>query len=112
MSDELKPFLYALMRPNGQPEISGECVAEYEHVLDDAANEQNCTVVPLYTRDEPVRKVTDETVEELSKLFHEANNYRGSWDGPDCPFKNSIRVGMRAAIERGRETLWNDAGDG
>ena len=51
------------------------------------------------TRAEPVRNVIDETVEEMSKLFHEANNYRGSWDGPDCPFKNSIRFGMRAAIK-------------
>jgi len=47
---------------------------------------------------EPVLKVTDEIVEEMAKLFHEANNYLGSWDGPDCPFKNSIRVGMRAAL--------------
>jgi len=69
MSDELKPFLYALMRPNGQPEISGECVAEYEHVLDDAANEQNCTVVPLYTRAEPVRKVRLPEGREIARTY-------------------------------------------
>ena len=40
----------------------------------------------------------DELVEAMSKAFHEANNYTGSWDGPDFPFKNSIRLGMRAAL--------------